>query len=207
MSTFDLSVFEAPLTVPRLRSGPVLLRPFLLSDLPLIRQAATDPYIPAVTSIPLAYSDDEGRAFIERQHRQAIEGNGYHFVIADSTDPRQAFGGLGLWLHEIESGRASIGYWVIPTTRGKRRAGWALRAVVAFAFEVLAIPRLHLFVEPWNISLAAYGRVRRFHTGSPPPWVGTDRPRAARRLRILPFAGRMDDSSGCPAHRCHPLIG
>ena len=150
MSTFDLSVFEAPLTVPQLRSGPVLLRPFLLSDLPLIRQAATDPYIPAVTSIPLAYSDDEGRAFIERQHRQAIEGNGYHFVIADSTNPRLAFGGLGLWLHEIDSGRGSIGYWVIPTARGKRRAGWALRAVVTFAFEVLAIPRLHLFVEPWN---------------------------------------------------------
>jgi ribosomal-protein-alanine N-acetyltransferase len=152
MSTFDLSAFEAPLTVPQLQSGPVVLRPFLLSDLPLIRQATTDPYIPAVTSVPLTYSDDEGRAFIERQQRQAIEGNGYSFVIADSADPRQAFGSLGLWLHEIESGRASVGYWVIPTARGKCRAGWALRAVVAFAFERLAIPRLHLFAEPSNIA-------------------------------------------------------
>ncbi len=152
MSTFDLTVFDAPLTVPQLQSGPVLLRPFLLSDLPLIRQAATDPYIPAVTSVPSTYSDDEGRAFIERQQRQAVEGNGYLFVIADSADPRQAFGGLGLWLHEIESGRASVGYWVIPSARGKNRAGWALRAVVAFAFERLAIPRLHLFTEPSNIA-------------------------------------------------------
>ncbi len=152
MSTFDLSVFEAPLRVPKLQSGPVLVRPFLLSDLPLIRLATTDPYIPAVTSIPETCSDDEGRAFIERQQRQAVEGHGYTFVIADSTDSRQAFGGLGLWLHEIESGRASIGYWVVPTARGKRRAGWALRAVVAFAFESLAIPRLHLFIEPWNIA-------------------------------------------------------
>lgn len=150
--TFDLSVFEAPLIVPELQRGPVLLRPFHLSDLPLIRQAATDPYIPAVTSVPLTYSDDDGRAFIERQQRQAVEGNGYLFVIADSADPRQTFGGLGLWLHEIESGRASIGYWVIPTARGKKRAGWALRAIVAFAFEHLAIPRLHLFIEPWNIA-------------------------------------------------------
>jgi [ribosomal protein S5]-alanine N-acetyltransferase len=152
MSTFDLSVFEAPLTVPQLQSGPVVLRPFLLSDLPLIRQAATDPYIPAVTSVPSTYSDDGGRAFIERQQRQAVEGNGYVFVIADSDDPRQAFGGLGMWLHEIESGRASIGYWVIPAARGQRRAGWALRAMVTFAFGALAIPRLHLFVEPWNIA-------------------------------------------------------
>ena len=74
------------------------------------------------------------------------------FVIADSDDPRHAFGGLGMWLHEIESGRASIGYWVIPAARGRQRAGWALRAVVTFAFEALAIPRLHLFIEPWNIA-------------------------------------------------------
>jgi RimJ/RimL family protein N-acetyltransferase len=152
MTCFDLSVFEAPLRVPELRLGPVLLRPFLPSDLPLVRQAATDPYIPAVTSVPSAYSDDGGRAFIERQQDQAAEGHGYPFVIADSADPRQGLGGLGLWLHEIESGRASIGYWVIPAARGKKVAGWALRGVVAFAFEVLAIPRLHLFIEPWNIA-------------------------------------------------------
>ena len=60
MRTFDFSAFEAPLSVPQLQSGPVLLRPFLLSDLPLIRQAATDPYIPAVTSVPSTYSDDGG---------------------------------------------------------------------------------------------------------------------------------------------------
>lgn len=152
MSTFDLSAFEAPLTVPELRSGPVLLRPFLLSDLPLIRQAATDPYIPAVTSVPSTYSDDKGRAFIDRQQRQAIEGNGFLFVIADPADQRQAFGALGLWLHEIENGRASVGYWVIPGARGQKRAGWALRAVVTFAFGTLAIPRLHLFIEPWNVA-------------------------------------------------------
>lgn len=152
MTAFDLSLFEAPLVVPQLQSGPVLLRPFTLSDLPLIRLAATDPYIPSVTSVPSAYSDDEGRAFIERQQSQAGGGHGYSFVIAESSSPARGLGGLGLWLHEIESGRASIGYWVVPGARGNNLAGWALRGVVAFAFEVLAIPRLHLFIEPWNIA-------------------------------------------------------
>jgi len=152
MSTFDLTLFEPPLSVPQLQNGPVLLRPFLPSDLPLIRQAAVDPYIPAVTSIPSRYSDEEARTFIERQQRHAIEGHGFPFVIAAAANPRLAFGGAGLWLHEIESGRASIGYWVIPTERGKKRAGWALRTLVAFAFETLAIPRLHLSVEPWNVA-------------------------------------------------------
>jgi RimJ/RimL family protein N-acetyltransferase len=28
----------------------------------------------------------------------------------------------------------------------------ALDRLVTFAFEILAIPRLHLFVEPWNVA-------------------------------------------------------
>jgi [ribosomal protein S5]-alanine N-acetyltransferase len=152
MRAFDLSVFEPPLVVPRLRSGPALLRPFAPSDLPLIRQAGADPYIPLVTSIPSTYSDDGGRAFIERQQSRATDGHGYSFVIAKASDPARGLGGLGLWLHEIESGRASIGYWIAPGARGQNLAGWALRGVVGFAFDVLAIPRLHLFIEPWNIA-------------------------------------------------------
>jgi RimJ/RimL family protein N-acetyltransferase len=152
MTTFDLSSFEAPLAVPELQSGPVVLRPFSLSDLPLIRQASTDPYIPSVTSVPSAYSDDGGRAFIERQLSQASGGHGYPFAIAALSSPGRGLGGMGLWLHEIESGRASIGYWVAPSARGNNYAGWALRGVVTFAFAVLAIPRLHLFVEPWNVA-------------------------------------------------------
>jgi [ribosomal protein S5]-alanine N-acetyltransferase len=59
---------------------------------------------------------------------------------------------MALWLHSIESGRVTIGYWLVPTARGRQRAGWALRAAVSFAFETLAIPRLQLFIEPWNIA-------------------------------------------------------
>jgi RimJ/RimL family protein N-acetyltransferase len=152
VTAFDLSAFEAPLVIPELQSGPVMLRPFNLSDLQLIRQGSTDPYITTITSVPSAYSDDEGRAFIERQRSCAAGGQGYPFVIADAATPLSGWGGLGLWLHEIENGRASIGYWIAPSGRGKKRAGWALKGAVTFAFERLAIPRLHLFIEPWNIA-------------------------------------------------------
>ena len=152
MTSFDLTLFEAPLVVPRLESGPVLLRPFSCDDLPLIRHAASDPYIPSVTSVPSTYSDEGGRAFIKRQQDHATGGHGYPFVITDASRPDRGVGCVGLWIQEIESGRASVGYWVAPDARGKNKAGWALRGVVTFAFDVLAIPRLHLFVEPWNIA-------------------------------------------------------
>jgi RimJ/RimL family protein N-acetyltransferase len=150
MKPFDLGAFDAPLTVPEVASGPAVLRPFALSDLPLIRMAAGDPYIPSVTSVPPTYSDDAGRAFIERQGDRALDGHGFSFVIAEGSDPGVGLGSIGLWLREIESGRASVGYWLTDAARGRKLAGWALRGVVAFAFEELAIPRLHLFVEPWN---------------------------------------------------------
>jgi ribosomal-protein-alanine N-acetyltransferase len=150
VTAFALSRFEAPLVVPELPCGPVRLRPFAAADLSLVRQATSDPYIPTITSVPRVYSDKEGRAFIARQHSRSDGGHGYPFVIAEASDPTRGLGGLGLWLREIEEGRASIGYWVAPAARGRRVAGWALRGVVRFAFETLGIPRLHLFIEPWN---------------------------------------------------------
>jgi RimJ/RimL family protein N-acetyltransferase len=152
MSTFGLAAFDAPLEVPELHSGTIVLRPFTLADLPMIREASGDPYIPSITSIPPVYSDDEGRAFIERQVERSQGGHGYPFVIAAASDPGRGLGSVGLWLREIDSGRASIGYWLLPSARGNKLAAQALRAVVEFAFATLAIPRLHLFIEPWNVA-------------------------------------------------------
>jgi RimJ/RimL family protein N-acetyltransferase len=154
MSTFNPASFTAPLHVPVLEAGPVVLRPFEASDIALVRLAAVDPVIPSITSVPRGYDNDEGRAFIERQYRRAAEGDGYSFVIALQSDPSRGIGSIGLWVNEIESGRASIGYWVVKSARGHGVAGCALRGVVDFAFGELAIPRLQLFIEPWNVASA-----------------------------------------------------
>jgi ribosomal-protein-alanine N-acetyltransferase len=154
VTPFDLRAFDPPLSVPTLTSGPVVLRPFDLSDLPLVRQASGDDTITAITSVPSIYSDDEGRAFIERQHQRAAGADGLSFVIAGADDSGVGMGSIGLWLPEIESGRASIGYWLLEEHRGHKLAGWALRGLVGHAVGTLAIPRLHLFVEPWNVASA-----------------------------------------------------
>ena len=154
MSGFDPQAFTPPLEVPQLSCPPVVLRPYAVSDLAMVRRAATDPLIPSITSVPRHYSDDNGRAFIERQHARAAQGDGFSFVIARDIDPEIGVGSIGLWLREVDSGRASIGYWLVPGARGHHLAARALEAVVSFAFAELAIPRLHLFVEPWNVASA-----------------------------------------------------
>ncbi len=154
MSVFDVTAFTPPLQVPELSCPPVLLRPYRVSDLALVRQAAADPFIPSISSVPRRYSDDSGRAFIERQHGRATEGDGFSFVISNEADPTAGLGSIGLWLHEIDAGRASVGYWLLEHARGRGLAAHALRAIVDFGLGQLAIPRLHLFVEPWNVASA-----------------------------------------------------
>ncbi len=152
--TFDLSAFAPPLLVPRLHAPPVLLRPWEASDVSLVARASRDPQIPSISSVPRAFTEEAGRVFVERQLARATRGDGYSLVIALEDDPGAGIGSIALWLNEIEGGRASIGYWLVAAARGGGLAAHALRAMVTFGFAELAIPRLHLFVEPWNVASA-----------------------------------------------------
>ena len=137
------------LVVPVLAAGPFRLRPFVMADLHLVREAARDSYIPLITTVPAAFTDIEGHRFIERQWDRARRGSGYSFAITDAANGR-AVGNIGLWLHDIGAGRASVSYWVAAPARGRSAAGYALGTLTLWALGVLAIPRLELYVEPWN---------------------------------------------------------
>jgi ribosomal-protein-alanine N-acetyltransferase len=140
--------------VPQLAVGEsLLLRPWEFSDadLALVREAASDPYIPLVTSVPTAYSVEAGEAFVRRQWDHAADGGGYPFVIARRED-RLPVGSIGLRLKDIDRGRAWLGYWVAPSARGHGIATAALRAVTEWGLSELRIPRLQLCVEPWNVA-------------------------------------------------------
>jgi RimJ/RimL family protein N-acetyltransferase len=137
------------LVVPVLAAGPFRLRPFVMADLHVVREAAKDPHIPLITTVPAAFTDAEGRRFIERQWDRARRGSGYSFAITNAATGR-AVGQIGLWLDNIGAGRASIGYWVVASARGRGAAGHALRTLSFWALGVLRIPRLELYAEPWN---------------------------------------------------------
>ena len=49
---------STPLVLPTLVGDAVRLRAFSRADLPLVREATTDPLIPLITSVP-AWGDDE----------------------------------------------------------------------------------------------------------------------------------------------------
>ncbi|WP_063000472.1 GNAT family N-acetyltransferase [Nocardia jinanensis] len=139
------------LRIPHLRATADLeLRPWSLSaaDLELVREAAADDLIP-ITAVSATYSREAATRFVERQWQRATDRTGYPMVIVRRRD-NTPLGSIGLWLKDIDEGRASLGYWVVRSARGHGVAARALEAMATWALEELHIPRLQLYVEPWN---------------------------------------------------------
>lgn len=129
----------------------MVLRAFGDQDVPVIQEAATDPLIPLITTVPTEPTAEAAHAFLERQHTRLTEGTGYSFAIADlNTD--QALGHLGVWLRELHQGRAEIGYWVSPRHRGHGIAWRALHAASQWSLQLPGVFRLQLHIEPDNTS-------------------------------------------------------
>ncbi|MGW8887110.1 GNAT family N-acetyltransferase [Streptomyces sp. NPDC055749] len=179
-----------PLTVPSMTAGPdFVLRPWELSDLTLVREAAADDYIPLITTIPAPYSDEAAEAFVRRQWDRAATGAGYPFVIARTRD-RRPVGSIGLWLRDLAEGRATLGYWLTAQDRGQGVAGAALRTVTTWALHDLLIPRVQLLVEPWNTASVRTAEQAGFRReGLLRSW----QPIGDRRRDILMYAALNDE--------------
>ena len=140
-----------PPRIPHLTATAGLeLRGWSLStaDLRLVHAAAADDLIP-IAAESATFSRRDATRFIERQWHLATAGTGYPLVIARQRD-NTPVGSIGLWLREIDEGRATLGYWVVRTARGHGVAAHALTALATWGLEELRIPRLQLYIEPWN---------------------------------------------------------
>lgn len=135
--------------LPVVDAGPFRLRRFEHHDVPMVVEASADPLIPLVSSLPAEVGEDGALAFVERQRHRLADGYGYSFVIAERSSDL-GVGSLGVWTRDIDQGRASVGYWVVASARCRGAASHALRAASAWALDGLGIPRLELYVEPWN---------------------------------------------------------
>ncbi|MBC6446232.1 GNAT family N-acetyltransferase [Actinokineospora xionganensis] len=137
-----------PSTAPR--CGPVVLRAFAERDVHLAFELGDDPYVPLIGSLAAKPSEQEAMDWIHRQQSKLADGAGMSFAIADArTD--QAVGAIGLWLRNLAAGRATAGYSVAATHRGRGVASSALKALTGFVWAIPALHRVELHIEPWNL--------------------------------------------------------
>lgn len=118
-------------------------------DLACIAAAATDPDIPAGTTVPPVFSVAAGRAFLARQHNRLTNGDGISQAVVDvHTD--EAVGLLYLdrrpqpWI-------AGLGYWLVPAARGRHLATPAIRVATDWALRELEVLRVEAWVAPDNL--------------------------------------------------------
>ena len=129
--------------------GPVMLREFSDADLLMVQELSTDPYVPLIGTLPPDATRQEAQDYIGRQRGRLAEGTGFSFVIAEAGTGR-GIGGIGLWLAGLDHGRATAGYSVIPSARGRGVASAALTALTSFAWTIPELHRIELYIEPWN---------------------------------------------------------
>ena len=129
----------------------VVLRPFAATDVAMLQDLATDPYVPLIGTLAPRASEAEASEFIRRQHDRLETGVGFSFCVADAGTGA-ALGTAGLWVsHVPDTGRASVGYTVAPRSRRRGVAVRALTALTGFAWTLAAVRELEAYVEPWNV--------------------------------------------------------
>ncbi|WP_406280322.1 GNAT family N-acetyltransferase [Nocardia sp. NBC_00881] len=131
--------------------GSIVLREYTDHDSHLAAELAQDPYIPLIGSLPESPTPNQALEWVRRQRGRHAEGIGLAFAIAD-TETGTAVGSVGLWLKDLQDGRASAGYSVAPHRRGRGIASSAMRALTTFAWTIPALHRIELHIEPWNAS-------------------------------------------------------
>lgn len=155
---------------PDLESALTRLRTWTYDDLACVEAASTDPDIPQGTTVPSRYTDDEGRAFIERQWDRQTSGQGVSMAIvdvADDTAKGLVFLGLGR-----TTGHCRLGYWMIPGARGRGLGGDAVGLASRWVLTETDVHRLVAQVVPDNAaSIALLRRIGFSEEGLLRSWL------------------------------------
>lgn len=139
---------------PTLRTPRLVLRPFQPSDARAVQQLAGAAAVAEMTlNIPHPYPDGAAESWIATHRPAWDDGTDAAFAIA--APDGELRGAIGLRLNR-DHRRGELGYWVGQPFWGQGLATEAVRRVLQFAFEELALNRVQASHLPRN---PASGRV------------------------------------------------
>jgi len=133
-----------------IRTERLVLLPPRANDLRAVVNACQDPDIPRfIPFVPVPYSEEDGRAFLDSVERAWSESDERTFAIC--RDDGVMIGAVTIRLRD----GGTVGYWLSAAARGQGLMTEAVRAVVRWAREECGIDRLSLWTHPENLASQA----------------------------------------------------
>ena len=135
---------------PELSDDQVRLRPWRRDDVPAMLVAFTDPVFD-LHSDWAPETDVDLFAHLNRLEERRREGEAIDLAIVGPDDPAIAVGGVSINGIDHVHLRASIGYWLSPSGRGRGLATRSVKLLADWAFAELGLARLELTCGPENL--------------------------------------------------------
>jgi RimJ/RimL family protein N-acetyltransferase len=127
--------------IPALKTERLRLRAFSSSDGPTVQRLAGDRAIADTTlNVPHPYLDGMAESWIASHAEAFARGKGVTFAIASESE--EVLGAVSLAM-SAGSHQAELGYWIGRSEWNRGYCTEAARAVVRFAFEQMALSRVH----------------------------------------------------------------
>jgi ribosomal-protein-alanine N-acetyltransferase len=140
--------------IPTLTTDRLTLRPFELTDAPLIQQFVGAREVAATTlNIPHPYEDDMAEAWMQGHLKDWLDQKNLVLAISNETDG--LVGAISLKLEMIHR-RAELGYWIGVPFWNLGYATEAAAAIMQFGFVELSLNRIEAQYFENNV---ASGRV------------------------------------------------
>lgn len=132
---------------PELRTDRLILRKWSMDDLACVQAASRAGYSRGST-IPVDYTDEEGRAWVERQWSRQEAGEGLSMAIANA-DTDEAIGMVYIGLRGIQ-GHGALGYWLVPEEQRQGYGSEAVNLITRWVLRETDVYRVVAYVEPEN---------------------------------------------------------
>jgi [ribosomal protein S5]-alanine N-acetyltransferase len=133
---------------PELCDGQILLRRWSYDDLPCIEEASRDPVIPTGTTVPHPFSEEAGRAFVERQWGRLASGEGLVLAMAEAATGTAI--GMMCLLHRQQPGVVGVGYFTVASCRRRGSTRTSLNLLSRWALSLPGIVRLEALIQLEN---------------------------------------------------------
>jgi [ribosomal protein S5]-alanine N-acetyltransferase len=127
---------------PTLQTARLILRPFHLSDAPVVQHLAGAPEVAATTlNVPHPYQDGMAEAWIKSHEKDFAARRQAVFAVA-WRESNEFCGCIGLGIDERHR-HAELGYWIGVPFWGYGICTEAAREILRFAFEELDLHRVY----------------------------------------------------------------